>query len=237
MDYLVDYLYDISVVLIPLIAAVTLHEAAHSYTARLFGDGTAWRSGRTLNPISHIDPLGTVVVPLMMYLSTGFLFGWAKPVPVNMRRLSHPRQDMLWIALAGPMTNIVLAVLAAWLLARLPVLFALGIAVGSLDRLPDWFGWLRDVLQFMVYINVILAVVNMIPIPPLDGGRILTGLLPEPMASRFAAIELWGLPAVIGLLFLLPMLGDLIGVELDGFVRLLQGVISFLIDGIIWVVS
>lgn len=233
-----DLLYDISVILIPLVAAVTLHEAAHGYAAWVLGDDTAWRSGRvTLNPIAHIDPVGTVAVPLVMYLTAGFLFGWAKPVPVNPHRLAHPRRDMLWIALAGPVTNIVLAVVAAWLLARLPVLLAaLGILGGSLDP-PGWLSWLRDVLWIMLYINVVLAVVNMIPIPPLDGGRILTGMLPEPVASKFAAIEPWGLVAVIGALFLFPMLGDSIGIELDGFVRLLQNAIFFLIAGIEWVVS
>lgn len=236
-----DLLYKASIILIPLVAAVTLHEAAHGYAAWLLGDDTAKRLGRvTLNPIRHIDPLGTVALPLVMYLTTGFLFGWAKPVPVSIHRLARPRQDMLWIALAGPATNIVLALATAWLLARMTPLIGSTTAVGAILRASgsaDWFLWLVEVLLAMVHINVILAVVNMIPIPPLDGGRILTGILPEPLAARFASVESWGLMAVIGLLFVLPMLGGSIEIELDFFVRLLHFIILRLIGGIEWAVS
>ncbi|MHB1093682.1 site-2 protease family protein [Thiobacillus sp.] len=182
---------------LPVIFAITLHEAAHGYVARFFGDMTAAAAGRiTANPLKHIDPVGTIVVPLVILLTSKLLgggmilFGWAKPVPVNFAQLRRPKQDMLWVALAGPGINFVMAVFWA-------LMIQIGHALGnSLVSAP---------LMLMgaagVFINVILMALNLIPLPPLDGGRIAVSLLPVKQAMQFARLEPYGLFILLGLLF------------------------------------
>lgn len=192
---------------LPVLFAITVHEVAHGYVARRLGDRTAQMLGRlTLNPLKHIDPVGTVLVPLiMLLLPGGFLFGWAKPVPVDYRNLGNPKRDMAIVAAAGPLSNLVMAI--GWvLLLRLSVAF--------LNTLP----WAAQPLFFMaqagVAVNLILMVLNLMPVPPLDGGRVLTGMLPNRQAARFAALEPYGLMIVLALLMtgvlgrlLLPAIG------------------------------
>jgi Zn-dependent protease len=192
-----DAIQQFSVWVIPLILAITLHEAAHGFVALRLGDDTALRAGRiSANPLHHVDPFGTLLLPAMLLLSgTHFLFGWAKPVPVNFGRLKPPRLGMVLVALAGPGTNLALALLSALAMhgiALLPVMFR------------EWTGLN---LYNSVSINLVLAVFNMIPVPPLDGGRVLVGLLPRRLAWQVEKAER---PMVIGLLLclvVLPLLG------------------------------
>jgi Zn-dependent protease len=174
---------------IPIILAITVHEAAHGYVARMFGDSTAWMLGRvTLNPLKHIDPIGTVVVPLATLLMGSILFGWAKPVPVNFGNLRNPKRDMFWVAGAGPFANLVMALLWA-------IVYALSSRSGA---------FASAALQYMgtvgVGINVALMVLNLLPILPLDGGRIAVSLLPHSLAVPFARSERFGFFIVIALL-------------------------------------
>ena len=175
-----------------MLFAITLHEAAHGYVARHFGDLTAYQAGRiSLNPLRHIDPIGTVLVPLVMFMTAGFLFGWAKPVPVNFGRLRRPKQDMLWVAIAGPASNLFMAIL--WIMvAKL----ALGSSGGTTAA------WFLAMAQAGITINVVLMVLNLIPLPPLDGGRVAVSLLPQPYSYRFAKIEPYGMFILIGILLL-----------------------------------
>jgi Zn-dependent protease len=187
----------IAVFALPVIFAITLHEAAHGYVARYFGDMTAAAAGRiTVNPIKHIDPVGTVLVPLLILVASkllgggALLFGWAKPVPVDFSRLRRPKQDMLWVAAAGPGMNFVMAVFWA-------LMIQFGHALGS--------GFASAPLMLMgaagVFINVILMALNLIPLPPLDGGRIAVSLLPVRQAIQYSRIEPYGLFILLGLLF------------------------------------
>ncbi len=187
----------IAIFALPVIFAITLHEAAHGYVARYFGDPTAASQGRiTANPIKHIDPIGTILVPLLILITSkllgggAILFGWAKPVPVNFARLRRPKQDMLWVAAAGPGMNLAMAV--AWALV-----IQLGHALGS--------GFASAPMMLMgaagVFINVILMALNLIPLPPLDGGRIAASLLPMRQAIQFSRIEPYGFFILLGLLF------------------------------------
>jgi Zn-dependent protease len=197
--------YQISVWLLPVLIAVTLHEAAHGFVAHRLGDDTAWRLGRvSFNPFKHIDPFGTIVLPALLLLAhSPFLFGYAKPVPVNFRALRHPRRDMILVAAAGPVMNLILATLAA-------------LAFHLLGYAPDLLvRFLGENLRNALVLNVVLAVFNLMPIPPLDGGRILVGVLPKPLATPLARLEPYGLVILIGLLIVLPLLGAQFDLDLN----------------------
>lgn len=198
-------LYAVSVWVLPLLIAITFHEAAHAFAARRLGDDTAYDLGRvSFNPLKHIDPFGTVLLPGILLLSQApFLFGYAKPVPVNFRNLRNPRLGMVWVALAGPATNIALALLAALAFHALPLAPA------------ETAKWLADNLKNALVINVLLAVFNMLPIPPLDGGRVAVGLLPNVLAYPLSRLEPWGMLILIGILIVLPLAGSQFGLNLD----------------------
>jgi Zn-dependent protease len=212
-------LYDVSVWVLPLVIAITFHEAAHGFVAHHFGDNTAWERGRvSFNPLKHIDPFGTLIMPAILLLShSPFLFGYAKPVPVNFRALRHPRIDMVWVALAGPATNIALALFAAT-------------AFHVLNFVPESAAqWLADNLKNALVINVVLAIFNMLPIPPLDGGRVAVGLLPRMLAAPLARLEPYGMLILIGVLILLPLAGSQFGLNLDVISTILRTITGYVI--------
>jgi Zn-dependent protease len=198
-------LYDLSVWVLPLVFAITFHEAAHGFVAYRLGDNTAHELGRvSFNPLRHIDPFGTVILPGILLLShSPFLFGYAKPVPVNFRALRNPRLGMVWVALAGPATNIALALMAALAIHALPL------APASAAQ------WIADNLKNALVINVVLAIFNMLPIPPLDGGRVAVGLLPNVLAYPLSRLEPYGMLILIGILIILPLAGSQFGLNLD----------------------
>jgi Zn-dependent protease len=175
---------------IPIIFAITVHEAAHGYAARYFGDMTAHYLGRiSLNPLKHIDPVGTIILPALTVMLGGILFGWAKPVPVNFSNLRNPKKNMMWVALAGPLSNLLMAIFWTFIYARLQLF-------------PDSSIFFLEVMaRAGIQINLILMVLNMLPIPPLDGGRVAVSLLPYPWSSYIENLERYGLFIIIFLLF------------------------------------
>jgi len=187
-------LQNIAIWILPVIFAITVHEVAHGWVAMKLGDRTAQMMGRlTLNPIKHIDPVGTLLVPGILLMAGGFIFGWAKPVPVSWKNLNNPKKDMIWVALAGPMANLIMALFWAGVMKIGSVLL---VSSGNESMLA---------LVYMgfagIQINLILMLLNLLPLPPLDGGRVLVGLLPGPLAWRVSRIEPYGFFILIGLLY------------------------------------
>lgn len=185
----------ITIYALPVLFGITLHEAAHGYVARMFGDSTAWQAGRiSLNPVRHIDLMGTIIVPLFLLFSTkllgggGLLFGWAKPVPVDWSRLRRPKRDMLWVALAGPASNLVMA-----------VIWAIGLRILAETGATSSSFWVQMTIAG-IQVNLILMALNLVPLPPLDGGRIVFSLLPDRMAWQYSKIEPYGIVILIVLM-------------------------------------
>jgi Zn-dependent protease len=200
-------IYSASTWIVPILIAITFHEAAHAYAAWKLGDDTAHRLGRvTINPLKHVDLFGTILLPALLFLTKApFLFGWAKPVPVVFGRLGHPRRDMAIVALAGPLTNVMLALVSAGLLRIVWVV-------------PEAMApWLLQTLYQSILLNLVLAIFNMLPLPPLDGGRLALSILPRVLARPFAKLERFGFLILLGIVFLLPMLGREIGTDLNLF--------------------
>ena len=227
MILILEIAYLLSVWVVPVLLAITMHEAAHGYVAWRLGDPTAMRAGRvTANPLKHIDPIGTLLLPgLLLLVRAPFLFGFAKPVPVDFSKLRKPKRDMVLVAIAGPASNLLLAILSALL-------------IGLESILPASAGlWLVSNLENSIIINLLLAIFNLIPLPPLDGGRVAVGLLPRSLGWRLAKLEKFGLFILLGLLFIVPMLMKEIGVVFDplhwllivpvqGLFDLLRGIIG-----------
>jgi Zn-dependent protease len=212
-------LYDFSVWVLPLVIAITFHEAAHGFVAHRLGDDTAYKLGRvSFNPIRHIDPFGTLMMPAILLMAhSPFLFGYAKPVPVNFRALRNPRIGMVLVALAGPATNIALALVAA------AAFHLLGLAPANAAQ------WVADNLKNALIINVVLAVFNMMPIPPLDGGRVAVGLLPNALAVPLSLLEPFGMLILIGLLIVLPLAGSQFGLNLDVISKILRTLTGYVL--------
>ena len=224
----------LSVTALPVIMAITLHEAAHGFVANRCGDDSAFRAGRvTLNPLRHIDFYGTILLPLLLLVvSQGrFMFGYAKPVPVAFARLGRPRRDMVLVAAAGPATNLVLALVSAVLL-RLCANLSMDVAPGVVATM---FGWIGANLYFSILVNALLAVFNMIPLPPLDGGRVAVGLLPEALAVPLARTEHYGILILIALIVLVPMIASSSGDHLDVLAYVVDRPVDWIMSAMRWV--
>ena len=206
------YIQKISIYALPVIFAITVHEAAHGFAARYFGDSTAERAGRiTLNPLKHIDPIGTILLPALTLLVGGILFGWAKPVPVDFSRLRHPKRDMLWVAAAGPASNFVMALFWA-------TMIKLSMTYPTIYSEP-----LSLMGQAGVMINVVLMVLNLLPLPPLDGGRIAVSLLPNQLAYKYAQIEQYGF-----IILLVLLATGVLSTVMEPFINALISLIEFI---------
>ena len=204
----------ITVSAIPIIFAITVHEASHGYAAKHFGDLTAEKMGRiTVNPIKHIDPIGTILLPALTLMLGGILFGWAKPVPVNFANLNNPKKDMLWVAAAGPASNFIMAIF--WVLVLK--------YSASAPEVAAFF--LLEMSKVGIMINLVLMVLNLLPLPPLDGGRIAVSLLPMDLAMKFSQIERYGFIILIALLFT-GILGEIISPMIDFFARLILSIFA-----------
>ncbi len=222
MPSLISVAQTLAIWALPVLFAITLHEVAHGWVARALGDDTAARQGRlSLNPIKHIDPVGTILVPALLLMLGGFLFGWAKPVPVSANKLPHPRRDMALVAIAGPLSNLAMALL--WgLLLKLALEQDLG---HGLESGGLWVG-LRLMAMAGIVTNLVLMVLNLLPVPPLDGGRVLNGLLPEPWARKIDRLEPYGLLILVALMAT-GVLGALLRTPLalaQGFVAAVLGI-------------
>jgi Zn-dependent protease len=213
MGTLASIIHGVSIVALPILLAITFHEAAHGFVADRKGDPTAKYLGRlTLNPLAHIDPFGTILLPLMLYAGPlllagqpGPVFGYAKPVPVNFMNLRRPKADMVWVAAAGPLTNLGLAVVSGLALRALGAFSGVGLADGGGGGGFRIAQPIAEMLVYSVAINVFLMVFNLLPIPPLDGGRVLVGALPEAASRRVAALEPYGMMIVLLLIFVDPL--------------------------------
>jgi Zn-dependent protease len=213
-----DTIRQIAIWALPVLFAVVLHEVAHGWVANRLGDPTAARLGRlTLNPISHVDPIGTILIPLLLVaVGAPFIFGYAKPVPVNFQNLGNPKRDMIWVAAAGPVTNIVLAVASVYLFKAVDGLAHL---LPSMLAMP-----LALMAEGSVKMNIMLAAFNLLPVPPLDGGRVLVGIAPQPLSSWVARIEPFGFVIVLALL-MTHTLDFILGPFIYFVLRLVQGLV------------
>ena len=219
-----NIIYEIAVWLVPLVIAIVFHEVAHGLVARKLGDTTAERKGRlSLNPIRHIDPFGTLVLPMLLAISHAPVFGWAKPVPVNYRRLNNPRRDMVLVALAGPGMNLLLALVGTAILS-VTIMESGGAQAGATAFVA------ANALNF-VLINIFLAVFNLLPVPPFDGGHVVEGLLPRPLATRFRKVGRYSLLVLVALLLVLPaispradVVGRIVSPIVEQVTRLLLGI-------------
>lgn len=219
-EQLFEILTNIFIYGVPAVLAITLHEAAHGYAALQRGDNTAKVMGRiSLNPFRHVDPVGTFILPaVLIFTHAPFIFGYAKPVPVNFNALRNPRSDMVYVAIAGPATNILLAIISALLFYTIPFL-------------PDIMaGLMVQMLAFSININVLLAIFNMLPLPPLDGGRVAVGLLPDFLARPLARLERWGFAIIVGAFMILPFIMSKAGVNFSLFEVLLKKPMAWTIN-------
>jgi Zn-dependent protease len=223
----VNTLVEIAVLAIPIVLAVTFHEAAHGFVALYCGDPTAKLAGRlTLNPLKHIDLFGTIILPLLLILSqAGFLFGYAKPVPVNFGSLRHPRRDMLLVAAAGPFMNILLALLSTALIYGL---------ASSAGNAPDL---VQRAMLLSVQLNIVLAIFNLLPVPPLDGSKVLAAFLPVKVMRPYLAFGRYGMGLLLLVLIVLPLVSERTGLGLDIFGVLVQRPANWLIRGLLGGVS
>ena len=216
-------LYSVSIWVLPAVTAIALHEAAHGWVAWKLGDDTAKRAGRvSFNPARHVDLFGTLVLPgILLAMKAPFLFGYAKPVPVDFARLRNPKRDMIWVAAAGPGINIAMAYLAAVLMYATVLV-------------PDIAApWLFQNLKNALLLNVVLAVFNMLPLPPLDGSRVVLGLLPRALAVRYAKLERYGMAIIIALLVVPPLIGEQMGVNLHLLPWVILTPVEVLIESIL----